>query len=105
MKRIFVILLVSIMLFSLCSCFASDPKRDAWVCAQDIVKKSIKTPSTAKFCSYSEATITDLGDDNYRVEGYVDAQNTYGAVIRSNFDAHLTLTEDGYKNGWCDIYQ
>lgn len=73
---------------------------DAWVCAQDIVNSKLKAPSTAKFCSYTEATVTYNGGSDYTVEGYVDAENGYGAKIRTNFIVTLTLSEKGYKNGY-----
>ena len=72
---------------------------DAWVCAQDIVRGSLKAPSTAKFCSYPAATVTYNGGSDYTVKGYVDAENSYGAETRNNFTVTLTLTEKGYKNG------
>lgn len=34
------------------------------------------------------------------VVGWVDAENSYGAKIRTNFIVTLTLTEKGYKNGY-----
>lgn len=72
---------------------------DAWVCSEDIVKNNLKAPSTAKFCSYTEATVTYTGGANYTVKGYVDAENSFGAMIRNNFTVTLTLTASGYKNG------
>ena len=72
----------------------------AWVCAEDIVKSSLKSPSSAKFCKYPEATITYSGDNDWVVSGWVDAQNSYGATIRTDFICTLTLTENGYKNGY-----
>lgn len=77
----------------------SNRKRDAWVCAQDIVQSELKSPSTAKFCSYTEATVTSLGNDKYKIKGYVDAQNGFGAIIRTKFTVTLTLTARGYKEG------
>ena len=48
-----------------------------------------------------EATITDLGNDRYRIKGYVDAQNAFGGVIRTYFTVTLTLTKSGYKDAKC----
>lgn len=79
---------------------AKDREMDAWVCAQDIVEANLKSPSSAKFCKYPEATITYCGDADYMVVGWVDAENSYGAKIRTNFIVTLTLTEKGYKNGY-----
>ena len=77
--------------------------RDAWVCAQDVVEEHLKSPSTADFCSYTEATITPLGNNRYEIKGYVDAQNGFGATVRSYFTVRLTLTANGYKNAECTI--
>jgi len=38
--------------------------------------------------------VTDLGNGRYRVQGWVDAQNSFGAMIRSNFVVELE-TSDG----------
>lgn len=73
---------------------------DAWVCAQDIAKSSLRSPSTAKFCSYVDASITCTGGNDYTVSGYVDAENGFGATVRSYFTVTLTLTEKGYTNGY-----
>ena len=58
----------------------------------------LKSPSTAKFCSYSKATITYLGSDKYKIKGYVDAENSLGATLRKNFTVTLTLTSQGFKD-------
>lgn len=72
--------------------------RDAWVCAQDVVSSELKSPSTAKYCTYPEATVTKQGS-TYTIKGYVDAQNGYDTTIRQNFTVTLELTTNGYKNG------
>ena len=78
-------------------------KIDAWVCAQNIVQNSLKSPSTAEFCSVTEATVYANGGNDYTVVGYVDAQNGFGAVVRESFIVTLTLTENGYRNGAVDF--
>lgn len=80
--------------------YSPNREKDAWVCAQDIVNSNLKAPATAKFCSYTEATITHNGGSDYTVKGYVDAENSYGAKIRTYFTVTLTLTEKGYTNGY-----
>lgn len=81
------------------SILETDPKIQAWGCAQDVVKSSLKAPSTAKFPSYNENYITELGENKYSINAYVDSQNGFGAQIRTNFTVTLTLTEKGYKEG------
>lgn len=72
---------------------------DAFYCATLIVEDYLKAPSTAKFCKLSDATVTHLGNGEYMVTGWVDAENSYGAMIRSDFVVTYTATEKGFKNG------
>ena len=107
-----VIALCIIVLFSMCVFGGKDDdsigESDAWVCAQDVVEKNLKSPSSAKFCLMSEATIHYNGEDGggsrYTVSGYVDAQNSFGATIRQNFTVNLTVTKDGYRRATCTFY-
>lgn len=71
---------------------------DAKVCAEDAVKQVLKSPSTAKFCPSYEMTAVNMGGSKWEVTGYVDAQNTFGTFIRSNWTVTLELTEEGYKH-------
>lgn len=72
---------------------------DAKVCAEDAVKQVLKSQSTAKFCPSYEMTAVNMGGSKWEVTGYVDAQNTFGTFIRSNWTVTLELTEEGYKHG------
>lgn len=76
---------------------------EAFTVAQDIVEKNLKSPSTAEFCKVTDAEITHLGNGEYMVYGWVDAQNGYGAVLRTNFLVTYTAIKQGndigYKNG------
>ena len=78
--------------------FARHTEDESWICAKKIVKDSLKSPSSAKFCSMSEATITHEGNGKYSVSGWVEAQNSYGAVLRQTFIVTYTATANGYKN-------
>lgn len=72
---------------------------EAWICAKDIVENNLKSPSSAKFCSFAEASIRHIGNGEYMVVGWVDAQNSFGATIRESFVVTYIATADGYKNG------
>ena len=64
-----------------------DYKLDAYVIAQQFVKNALKSPSTASF-GWQTADECVTGADSrgrYRVRGWVDAQNSYGATMRSTF--------------------
>lgn len=55
------------------------------VCAQ------LKSPASAQF---PDDRITIVGDEQtgYRVNGFVDSQNSYGAMIRNDFAATVTIS-------------
>jgi hypothetical protein len=59
----------------------------AYVQAENFVKLSLKSPSTAKFPFFGEGKETTT--DTYIVDSYVDSQNGFGAMIRSNFSITL----------------
>ena len=58
------------------------------ICAQ------LKCPASAQF---PVDLISIVGDDQrgYRIEGYVDSQNGYGAMIRNDFTADVQVA-DGF---------
>lgn len=60
---------------------------DAYVTSQTFVKLNLKAPATADFPTKSQAKIFQSFDDDniWEVTSYVDAQNSFGALIRSNF--------------------
>lgn len=75
---------------------------EAFTCAEEIVEGNLKAPSTARFCKVTEATVTALGGGEYEVKGWVDAENSFGAMIRSEFTVTYTALKNGsdigYKN-------
>jgi hypothetical protein len=73
---------------------ASHQDRDnvgAWIAAQRFVKDHLKSPSTASFGgAFSEyqdpdKCVRSLGGGLYRVNGWVDSQNSFGATVRVHF--------------------
>ena len=71
---------------------------DAVVCAKAKVTEMLKAPTTAKFPrahTRELAQYVGLAEDKYPqyvVNSYVDAQNSFGAMIRSNYSC----------NAYCD---
>lgn len=63
-----------------------------WVIAKKVVEGKLKSPKSAKFPSINQASITRRSD-SIVVQSYVDAENSYGAKIRSNFT--VILSGDG----------
>lgn len=57
----------------------------AFVMCQDFAKKRLKAPATASFASYDADGTSHLGDGQYRVRSYVDAENGFGAKLRNDY--------------------
>lgn len=69
----------------------------AYVVCKDFVTDRLKAPSTAEFPSMYYSTIEKLTDTTWRVKSYVDAQNSFGAMIRTNFICEVRYTGN---NNW-----
>lgn len=68
-----------------------------WALAKDVVKSNLKSPSSAKFpFSYnSEGVSITKSGDTYTVKAWVDADNSFGANIRSNFTVTMEKSGSG----------
>jgi hypothetical protein len=72
-------------------------KLEAWVAAQDFVRERMRSPSTAAFGNQNpETCVKSLGSDRFLVQGWVDAQNPTGAIVRADF----TLTMQKKADSW-----
>ncbi|SEI10114.1 hypothetical protein [Paracoccus alkenifer] len=60
------------------------------------VKKRLRSPSTAKFpgASAQGVTVVEMGDCRFQVVSYVDAQNGFGATIRSRYSAMMNYNSE-----------
>ena len=83
--------------------FARPPKDygpEAYYAATICLKNQLKAPATAKFpdVGYDEGTGYRLeGTNCWQVWGYVDAQNSYGANLRTRWTATVELSSQGYR--------
>lgn len=79
----------------------NQPKHDkamAWQITQKFVKEKIKSPSTAVFPKYYDIESSILKENRtYTITTYVDAENSFGANLRQNFEA--VVKYDG-NNNW-----
>jgi len=60
----------------------------AFIIAQNYVKSALKSPSTADFPAF-DYTTQKISEDEFKVSSYVDAQNSFGAEIRTTWEATL----------------
>jgi hypothetical protein len=71
---------------------------DAWVAAQLEVERNLKAPSTAKFPYGYKDYVKRTDSNEFFIQSYVDSENTFGAMIRTNFRCYVThLGEGRYK--------
>lgn len=82
-----------------------DPSEsNVWSLAIRGVLDKLKAPSTAEFCDREDATIRKSGSV-WTVEGYVDAQNDFGATIRNKFTVIVVEnSEDNFSVSSVSIY-
>lgn len=64
-------------------------KFSAGYMAEKFVRDRLKAPSTAKFPWYEESSVTISGECEFVIRSYVDAQNSYGAMLRSDYVVKL----------------
>jgi hypothetical protein len=67
---------------------ARQSERDGFAAAyqcQNAVRARLKSPVGAEFQAPRRAAITELDNGNYRINSYVDAQNSFGAKIRTPY--------------------
>lgn len=88
----FVIVLVIWLLYAMVSCGSQESAEDkqvemkqhAALVSRRFVEQYLKAPSTAKFPNSYDVEVTQSGD-KYIINSYVDAQNSFGAQIRSTY--------------------
>jgi hypothetical protein len=97
------IIFLFVILFSLelLGCSNSDTKEpsrlDAYVISQQFVQQKLKAPSSADFPVFDENMVITNDDKRFKVESYVDAQNSFGATVRTRYVCIVTHIE---KDKW-----
>lgn len=71
---------------------------EAYSMAQVMVEDRLKAPSTADFPVYTPGQVVKLGENKWKIISYVDAQNSFGAKVRTYYE--VTLEEDPAREGW-----
>lgn len=72
---------------------------DACAMSQKFVKGQLKAPTTAKFPIWSQENCRASQAGNaWVVNSFVDSQNSFGAMIRTDYTAHMTYHPD--RDSW-----
>ena len=80
---------------------ACGSKTMAFVISQEFVKKHLKAPATASFpwgTNSDGVSVVERGRCEYTVNAYVDAENSFGAKLRTQYRADVTYMPEG--NSW-----
>ena len=59
--------------------------KDAWYTCEIFIERVLKAPTTADFEHFNEERVYSIDANIWAVQMYVDAQNSFGAQIRSEF--------------------
>jgi hypothetical protein len=82
-------------------------EQDAYDQCVERVSDELLTPATADFSSYADADVErdapGLGWYRYRVEGYVDSENEFGANFRAEFSCQVDFRYDGWTVPEVDV--
>jgi len=79
----------------------SDHSSMAYIQCKDYVKDRLKAPSSADFPFLADR-ITKVSDNHYIVESHVEAQNSFGVKLRSDYYCDIELVGEyaGSKTSW-----
>lgn len=67
---------------------------EAYYMAHVFVRRLLKAPATAEFPTADEAKIWADADSTFIIKGFVDAQNSYRALLRTNYYAKIKYLGD-----------
>ncbi len=76
------------------SVYDSSNKSMAKIMARDFVKQLLKSPTSAEF---DNEKTWYLKDSVFMVKGTVDSQNSFGAILRANYECKVKQVD---KNNW-----
>lgn len=64
-------------------------RAEAFAACKEFVRDQLRAPTTAQFSEFDPSSVQVDPAGRFRVRLTVDAQNTFGAVLRSTFDCSL----------------
>lgn len=74
-------------------------KVQAGMMAQEVIKKQLKSPSTADFVGLLQDGVSNINDTTFLVVKQVDSENSFGAMLRTSFMCQVNYypTTDTYR--------
>lgn len=86
------------------NCTVAKKREGAILYANDVIRASLKAPRSARFPWQDKPKVVSVGECKFLVSSYVDAQNGFGAEIRSQFEVSLEATPAGWRVNDLVIY-
>lgn len=80
-----------------------DYKLKAFTYSKELVKDQLKSPSSADFPFYDKSFVKEY-NGKYTVKAYVDAENSFGATVRVDYEAQITFNET-QPSGTVKLYE
>ena len=71
-----------------------DIKAGIYILAKKCVKNHLKSPSTAEFSAMSDCGFSKGEGNTYMMTGYVDSQNSFGAMLREQWSIMAEVNGD-----------
>jgi len=78
-----------------------DISLEAVKASQEYVTRKLRTPFTAKFPIPSQARVTKIENNQYTIASYVEAKNSYGILLRKNYECIVRYEPD--KDRWYQV--
>jgi len=110
MRRVCAAVVAPLALVAGCASSAEEDASDeqgAYDQCVERVSDELLAPATADFSSYEDADVErndrGLGWYRYRVEGYVDSENEFGATVRAEFSCQVDFRYDGWNVPEVDV--
>jgi len=104
-KTVLTIALLVIAFMMLKSCFDTKPdiqvsnKEKAYYKSHNIIKAVLKSPTSAEFPLYNQIEVVEFGRPGsylYTVNAYVDADNSFGAHMRSEYTVQFSYNNEAW---------
>lgn len=101
---LWVVLVFFLIMYFLSLGETENKKQKPWmieVCtfSQIEIEKLLKSPSSAKFPSCSNWSFSE-NNNRFTYSSYVDAQNSFWAILRTNYECEINIKWNEYKNDW-----
>ena len=78
---------------------------EAYVMCQQFIEERLKAPGSAKYPVFSEIQMVQDGNA-FTIFSYVDAQNSFGALIRSDYECAVEyIGDDRWNLNNLEIYE